>query len=732
MTPARTRLLPPTRWCWSWGLIVGVWAWFCWPLLVGTDVIGFRDSGYLYYPLFHHIDQVWASGHIPLWSPYDGLGRPLLADGSASVFYPGKILFLLRFLDYDVRYGWYLALHLLLAALSTWHVARRWGASPAGAFVAGLSYAFSGVVLFQSTNAIYLVGAAWLPWGLWSVHQTVTTDQWYCPWLGGIVVAMMLLGGDPQSAYHLGLIGAATVVGTMRKRAGAEGRWWRPWRRLGRLGLWSGLALGLAAVQILPTVPWARNSRRQQYDDPRTIYEAFANPTFYANDSAQHPGSWRRGILGTPKAGTHAEQIYQFSQPPWTVVEFALPNVGGKPFPEHRRWLNHLPGADRMWTPSLYFGLVGLVFALTRYRIRKQPGCDRWLSRIAIFFLVASWGWYGPVWLVREMTWWIGASPDSASGVASDWGPQVGGLYWAMVTLLPQYVMFRYPAKLMVIVCLAVSLLAGRGIANLEKAGIETCRKSILRVCAAISALALAALAIGATGLAGDTNPFDSATDPLFGPLCEGAIKDALIQAGAHAVAVSIAIGAVVGLGVGRRRDSGMRSGPDDEVTGTRRLVPALLVLTSILDVSVANAWLLPLVPSTVFHEPVPIRYRLVESTAWPVPHLVPAPQGSTRELAFRAAHFAETSSPERLSQIIRVQRAWAIPKWHLAVPAKSLESFSSIEPRRSIARSQEALLRLRRVTERAFWWGAAISLATLAIASAFVFGRWVRSGNGR
>ena len=42
-------------------------------------------------------------------------------------------------------------------------------------------------------------------------------------------------------------------------------------------------------------------------------------------------------------------------------------------------------------------------------------------------------------------------------------GDEVGGLYWLMTVVLPGYVYFRYPAKLLVIAALGLSMLAARG-----------------------------------------------------------------------------------------------------------------------------------------------------------------------------------------------------------------------------------------------------------------------------
>ena len=102
---------------WPAMLIGSIWLWMFWPMISGQTVCGFRDSAYLYYPLFKWIDSVWASGEIPLWNPYCNYGLPVVGDGSSSVFYPGKLIFLCRFLSYPSRYGIYLSIHVLIAAV---------------------------------------------------------------------------------------------------------------------------------------------------------------------------------------------------------------------------------------------------------------------------------------------------------------------------------------------------------------------------------------------------------------------------------------------------------------------------------------------------------------------------------------------------------------------------------------------------------------------------------------
>ena len=156
-------------------ILIGVaWLWLFGPMMTGTTVCGFRDSAYLYYPLFEWIDAQWASGEIPLWNPYCNYGMPVVGDGSTSVFYPGKLIFFCRFLSYPSRYGIYLAMHIPIAAAGTYFLARTLRASKPGATLAAVGYAFGGAVLFQVTNVIFLISAAW---PVSYTHLTLPTNR---------------------------------------------------------------------------------------------------------------------------------------------------------------------------------------------------------------------------------------------------------------------------------------------------------------------------------------------------------------------------------------------------------------------------------------------------------------------------------------------------------------------------------------------------------------------------
>ena len=542
-----------------------MWLWIFWPIILGQQVVGFRDSAYLYYPLFKWIDAQWAAGSIPLWNPYCNFGMPVVHDGSSSVFYPGKLVFFIRALPYPARYGIYIAIHVPIAAAGTYWFARVLKAKPVGATLAAISFSFSGYVLFQTTNVVYLVSAAWLPFALCSVWLMFRQMKLKWAIWTGVFCALMILGGDPQMCYHVGLVMAAFGLWKFfrtrqrffksRTRTILRPRpYLQATRSVGLIGTTILVAFGLAAIQLLPSYVWSQGSIRTESQVPRSIYEVMS-PQIGKDHSVY------AGLFAKPTENTHHDHIYQFSQPPWTLSELVWPNISGKPFPTHQRWVDGLPGAERMWTPSIYLGCFAFLLACVAFNPFSKNRKYAWLSRIALFFSIASFGWYGPVWLINEI------APKLLEN--HNLGAPVGGVYWLMVVLLPKYVTFRYPAKLMVLSILALSVLAGL---QLERSIASHRFKKVF-------GLTLLAL-LGSVGIYLFSQQIAVAggrvASDLFGPLkvdqCHQAIQSSAISAAVLLVVCAI---------VYRLRF---------------RCSAALVLLICSVDILLMNSWLVPMV----------------------------------------------------------------------------------------------------------------------------------------
>ena len=272
--------------------------------LLRGDVLAGRDVSNFYYPLFQWECRQWRECRVPLWSPQDNLGMPLLADGSSSVFYPGKLVFALP-LDFARRFTLYVTLHLVCAAWAAYFAARRFGASVEAAGLAAVSYTLGGNVLYHYSNVIFLVGAAWLPLALLAGHQMLVLRSWRWASLLAVVLALMILGGDPQTAYHVLLL--AGFYGVLR--AWGRRRFTKPARVRSGRGLlqnlprqrWVLLAAAtagaglLAAVQILPAAEWTRVSERAAYRVPRSVWETIGFLRGHAPGKGPDPPASRFG-----------------------------------------------------------------------------------------------------------------------------------------------------------------------------------------------------------------------------------------------------------------------------------------------------------------------------------------------------------------------------------------------------------------------------------------------------
>ncbi|MCA9172357.1 MAG: hypothetical protein KDB23_32055, partial [Planctomycetales bacterium] len=64
-------------------------------LSLPTHALGFRDAAFYYPPLLRLVTESWHSGKVPLWTPYEEAGRPLLADPTSLSLYPGLFVFVL-------------------------------------------------------------------------------------------------------------------------------------------------------------------------------------------------------------------------------------------------------------------------------------------------------------------------------------------------------------------------------------------------------------------------------------------------------------------------------------------------------------------------------------------------------------------------------------------------------------------------------------------------------------
>jgi Bacterial membrane protein YfhO len=625
-------------------------AWFFAPALSGRSDFAFRDAAHYYHPLFEYQRGEWLAGRPPLWNSYENIGVPLVAQNTSSVFYPGKLLFALP-LDYAWLYHLYIVLHVVLAAVTSFALARHLRADRLGAGLAAIAYAFSGSVLFQYCNVVFLVGAAWLPLAILLADRMLVGRRAASAAGFGAVVALMVLGGDPQMAYNAVLM--AVLLALLRWRderrilPPAENAATRNvlTRRTALVGMALVVAGMLAAVQILPTLEAAPHSRRAKYDAPRNIYELAWSLS--AEPTGDERLAWYDGLLGRV-AGGHEREVYQFSVAPARVVELLWPNVTGRAYPINRRWLAALgaeSGAWDLWTPTLYMGLLPLVLAVSAWNVRRSAPVEvRFLSWMVVLGAVASLGVYG-----------IASGADLLFGGADvgGVGGEVGGLYWWLTVFLPGYVYFRFPAKWFVVASLGLSLLAARGWEDAWQTGGRRLRRGFVALFV-LSLLGLGATAVGWSSI----EQYAKAPPPLaiLGPFdWDGAHRD-LVGGLLQTAALSLVFLATFRIGSVRPRWA----------EWTRA---AALAITA-LDLAMAQSCLMLYAPSKYWRTKPPVLDMLPKGLAG---------YRIFRQLGPLPAKWERSFSADRFSECVQWDRETLWPKYPLPYRVGLVEASETI-----------------------------------------------------
>jgi Bacterial membrane protein YfhO len=638
------------------------------PVLITDRSFAMRDAAHFYHPLFEWSVGEWGAGRVPLWNPDENCGVPVLADASSSVFYPGKLLFALP-LEFTLCYKVYVIGHIGLAAVGSHLLARHWKSSQVAAGAAALAYACGGNVVFQYCNVVFLVGAAWLPFAMLAADKMLQGQSWRAALALSVVLSLMILGGEPQAAYHaLLMTGLYAVVLARTAKAddgGPAAGIWQRWRgslfvrRILLIGLAAVAGFLLSAIQVLPSSEASKESERAAYRQPRSIYEvaAFDQPL---RDITE-------GLLGQPDPTTHHERAYHFSVGPWRYAELIWPNVSGRMFSTNRRWLSLWPAEGGIWTPTLYMGLLPFLLAVAQLRLRGGDPRIRWLSWLVVLFTLGSLGWYGLGWAAREFCSLVLRMDTNKFPV----GSQVGGVYWLMTTLLPEYVNFRYPGKLLVVSSLALSQLAACG---WDRLFAEERRRfvEVLKWLGGVSAVLLAIAWGAATWLNSILAP-GSKDSPLkerltsflrhhadgaFGPFdWSGSSTDVQLAF----LQTSVVCVTFVWL---------LHKAWKEPLHESRWQLAALLVVA--LDLAFANHWLVPTAPAAIWRDP-PAAARLMDSGKHPR-----VLRGSL--FGWQQPGFRQTASSERISELAQWERDTLFPKYGLPHGIALVESYGSLK----------------------------------------------------
>ncbi len=289
------------------------------------------------YPWKLHLVEPFHARELPLWNPYLFSGHPFLANGQHSGLYPLTWVSLL--FPIPRAFGVFVTLQLGLAGISMYIMARVMRAARLGAFLAGITFQFSGFLVVSAVHPMIIAAATWLPLLLALIDLTVRRARFWrrsramLPWalLGAGVLGLHILAGHAEITYFALLVMGAfaawrlvhTALITPRERWAAEVG--SP--ALGLL-LMVALGLGLGAVQLIPLYEVVSDSFRQGsvtlaevlgWAYPKRRIITFLIPNFFGNPA--HHTLWDF-LTGTTLAATHNAHGQAISAFDWGIKNY--------------------------------------------------------------------------------------------------------------------------------------------------------------------------------------------------------------------------------------------------------------------------------------------------------------------------------------------------------------------------------------------------------------------------
>ena len=319
--------------------------------LPGAHIYG---SDYLAGAYFAHdfISERFAGGALPKWVPYLYGGLPLFSN-PGSAFYPFRFVADLLF-DTDRIFPVLYVIHFTLGGIGTYLLSRELGARRWVAFVAGLAFEFTGLMMsfVLAGHDGRIIVATFAPLFLFFIHRGVRTGRLadFAGMAG--VLGTSLLSFQIQSNYYLLLAGAAWATFALaRHRETLSGRDTGVRIGLGLAGV--ALAFAMAAVNFLPFMDYVDASPR---GGPGRGYE-------YAT-------SW--------------------SMPPGEITGLALPEQAGV--------LEQYQGENPFKLHTEYVGAAVILLILLGFWVCRRDRRWWFFAGLGFFALTIAFGGYTPLY----------------------------------------------------------------------------------------------------------------------------------------------------------------------------------------------------------------------------------------------------------------------------------------------------------------------------------------------
>ncbi|MES0360315.1 MAG: hypothetical protein ABUK20_05320, partial [Anaerolineales bacterium] len=375
------------------------------PIILGGRALFWGTPLTQFIPWWTWTWETTSHGVLPLWNSMLGMGAPLIANYQTALFYPPTWVYYLLYSLGGVSFmAWgqavMVVLHLSWAALGMALLVRQFGLSKFAQIIAGLAFGLSGYLVSRAGFLSINAAAAWMPWILLGVtklvdavegksssginnlesRQSTNSFEVISAFLLLVLsLAMQLLAGHAQTMWYTLLLASAWVMylafvgirksirgenSSDKKRpeevSGGENSTSRSVVEhhinkttskslvslLILFGIGIILAVGLAAVQLLPTAEYLLQSQRAAAVD---------------YDFAMTYSFW-----------------------PWRFLTFIAPDLYGNPV-NGDYW-----GYANYWEDAVYIGLIPFILAIMTLVTRgRKTRNNKYINPAFVGFLFA-------------------------------------------------------------------------------------------------------------------------------------------------------------------------------------------------------------------------------------------------------------------------------------------------------------------------------------------------------
>lgn len=200
-------------------------------------------------------------GVIPKWNPYEYAGTPFAADPANFVFYPLDKLFL--FIPIAKSISLSLVFHVFLAGAGTLLFARRIGLGFGGSLISAIAFMFGGYFIDRIGigHEIMILGSAYLPWIFLCYEIASQKNELAVCLVGGVFVGLQALSASAQPMLYTAI--SVLVYAVVKSLCGqTDNRVKLLGRNVGYLVLMGILGVGIAAIQMVPSLEFVRHTAR--------------------------------------------------------------------------------------------------------------------------------------------------------------------------------------------------------------------------------------------------------------------------------------------------------------------------------------------------------------------------------------------------------------------------------------------------------------------------------------